>query len=115
MMMIADIGKCTVVHKDGSRDTTVSGEYGVCGIYVGGKNANSKDHKPMPSVPRSVVGYQELGATYCGICEYYQGFSEDGSCRKVAGIVEHGGCCNHQEMGGPPRAILDVPLSKLGL
>ncbi len=114
-MFIAETSKCVKVYKDNNRaDTTVSGEMGVCGYYMGGPNL-SKDHMVMPSVSRTTAGYQELGPTYCGPCEYYLGFSEDGPCRKVEGIVEHGGCCNHQEFGGPPRAILDVPLSKLGL
>lgn len=95
MMFISDLRKCTVVHKDGSKDTTVNGQMGVCGIYIGGKSPTSRDHMPMPSVSRSIVGYQEEGPTSCGVCEYFHG---PVTCEKVGGIVQEGGCCNHQEM-----------------
>jgi hypothetical protein len=96
--------ECTVVHIDGTSDTRVSFEHGVCGLYVGGKPMPESDtHKPMPVVPRSVAGYIEEGGvpTHCGNCEYYLPLPaadvRSGHCKIVEGIVNFYGCCNAWE------------------
>lgn len=101
MMYMPDKKACTIVHKDNSKNTEVSAEQGVCGIYVGGKPMPSNEmHKPMPTVPRSVAGYIENEGvpTHCGNCANFVG---PNACRKVEGIVEEYGCCNGWEEKGP--------------
>ena len=99
MMFLTDTSSCTgVYHDDNKKNFKVSGDRGVCGWMGPGKPMTSKDHKSMPVLPRSYVGYQEKGPTYCGSCRYYEGA---GLCREV-GLrldpggekVEYGGCCN---------------------
>ena len=88
-------GTCSVVHIDGSSDTGVSYEKGVCGLYIGGDRELISE--PVPTVPRSVAGYIESRniPTHCGNCEYFHGTRETaGSCEKVEGLVQFFGCCN---------------------
>lgn len=94
MMYLPDRKACTIIHKDKTKDTSVSGEHGVCGLFVGGKPTNSSDaHKPMPTVPRSVAGYIEGKdvPTRCGNCK---NFVSPHDCTKVESPVEAFGCCN---------------------
>lgn len=98
MMYMPDLKACTIVYVDGKKDTSVSGERGVCGLYVGGKPMKSNEtHKPMPTVPRSVAGYYEGDdvPTRCGKCKYF--IAEEEACQKVAGKIEANGCCNAYE------------------
>lgn len=97
MMFLPDLEACTIVHKADSKSTEVSGEHGVCGLYVGGKPMKSGGmHKPMPTVPRAVAGYiQDPGVpTHCGNCVYEQAHD---TCAKVEGEIEEYGCCNNWE------------------
>jgi hypothetical protein len=75
--------------------------HGVCGLYVNGRVFDGvKPELPTPvvQISKTIAGYVEEAPTHCGNCEYYRG-TEDGSgpCKKVAGVVEFLGCCNHWE------------------
>lgn len=99
-MYLKDIGACSVVYKDGTRDNTVSAFHGVCGIFGGGAPTTSRDHKPMRIYPRSAVGYYEGSGvpTHCGNCVNFEPTSHgEGTCRVVKGIVEEYGCSNAWE------------------
>lgn len=104
MMFMPDKTACTIVHIDGTKSTSVNGQIGVCGLYVGGMPMPSSDeHKPMPTVPRTIAGYIEGRnvPTHCGNCRNFlaMGSLGRGECRKVAGLVEEYGCCNQWETG----------------
>jgi hypothetical protein len=93
--------ECSVVYIDGTADTHVSFEKGVCGLYIGGDR--ELINNPVPTVPRSVAGYIEDSKnvpTHCGNCEYFRGNPESryhGSCAKVEGLIHFYGCCNAWE------------------
>jgi hypothetical protein len=91
---------CAIVHIDGTSDTRVSYEKGVCGLYIGGDSELANN--PVPTVPRSTAGYLESRSvpTHCGNCEYYtasSGDSRTGECKLVEGIIEFWACCNAWE------------------
>jgi hypothetical protein len=93
-------GECAIVYIDGTADTRVSYEKGVCGLYIGGDR--ELVNNPVPTVPRSVAGYIEDSGvpTHCGNCEYYSPNVETynwGRCAKVEGGIEFYGCCNSWE------------------
>ncbi len=112
-MLLKDISKCSVVAKDGTKDTTVSPQHGVCGIYGGGVPMTSKDHPPMPVYSRSEVGYYEGSGvpTHCGNCKH---FHLGGLCEKVEGVVQQHGCCNQWEEN-PIASIQDKTFEELGV
>lgn len=92
---------CAFVHIDGTADTRVSYETGVCGLYIGGNQEYVNN--PVPTIPRSVAGYIQNSRyvpTHCGNCEYYEQHLEaarTGSCKKVEGLIHFYGCCNAWE------------------
>jgi hypothetical protein len=95
--------ECAVVFIDGTADTRVNYEKGVCGLYIGG--SRELVNFPVPTVPRSAAGYIESARavpSYCGRCEYFEGGDNPGgtaSCKKVEGLVAYFGCCNLYERG----------------
>jgi hypothetical protein len=72
----------------------ISGDKGVCGLYVNGPNAAKM---LTPHLSKQTAGYSEEGPTHCGSCEYYGGGPEKGPCKIVEGEVEFHGCCNAWE------------------
>ena len=101
MMFLSDISACSILSPE-----KVSAKRGVCGLFVGGKPATSKDHKPMKLVPSDVAGYYEgVGApTHCGNCKNFRSMKGEavGMCAVVAGSVHEDGCCNAWGLGVKP-------------
>lgn len=89
MMGLKDTSECTILEP-----SDIDLEYGVCGLFVPGKNMNSKEHPPMEIVQKDVAGYSEKAPTYCGICRY---FIPKNGCKTVSGDIDYYGCCNHWE------------------
>jgi hypothetical protein len=90
MMFLRDTSECAVLIP-----AKVDGPKGVCGLFVGGKSATTKDHPPpMKMIPAKVAGYSEKGPTRCGNCSH---FVTPNACLAVAGEVEADGCCNGWE------------------
>ena len=100
-MYLKDIGACSVVHKDGTKDNTVSAMHGVCGVFGGGVPMTSREHEPMQIYPRSAVGYYEgIGvSTHCGNCTNFERTGEQslGLCGIVKGPIHEYACCNAWE------------------
>ena len=96
MMFFERPSQCAIVHQGGN--PIVSGDRGVCGLFVGGDSRPdvSQGHMPMKLVPRKDAGYYEGSGvpTHCGNCEHFQGYSALGLCAKVEGTVHQNGCCN---------------------
>jgi hypothetical protein len=90
MMGTSDTSECTILEP-----SDIDLEYGICGLYVPGKNITAKEHPPMEIVPKDVAGYSEEGPTYCGVCKYF--IDKDDACRLVEGHIDEFGCCNHWE------------------
>ncbi len=81
-------GKCGIVAGK------ISGEKGVCGLYVFGTPGQISE---PGTLPQEVAGYVEMGATHCGSCEYFGGANK---CQKVKSEpkkIEAEGCCNAYE------------------
>ena len=116
MMFFTEPSKCAIVHQGG--DATVSGDYGVCGLFVGGDPLVkiSAEHKPMNLIPRTVAGYYEGPGvpTHCGNCQNYQGQGMEGLCKKVEGIVNEYGCCNSWDYN-PNKELLQIKFGDVGL
>lgn len=91
MMFLKDTSECSIL-KPSKVDA-----YGVCGLFVGGAPATSKEHPPMKLVPQETAGYSDDGPTRCGTCAY---FEEPSACAKVSGEVDENGCCNGYERTG---------------
>lgn len=89
IMGTSDTSECTILEP-----SNIDLEYGVCGLFVPGKNTTAKEHSPMEIVPKDIAGYTEKGPTYCGICKY---FITGGACKIVSGKIDEYGCCNHWE------------------
>lgn len=89
MMGTSDTSECTILEP-----SNIDLEYGVCGLFVPGKNTTAKDHPPMEIVPKGVAGYSEDAPTYCGVCKH---FIPKNDCKKVNGDIDYYGCCNHWE------------------
>ena len=85
-LFIADTSACEIL-----APPQVSGEMGVCGLFVGGQPTTSEFDQPLQLVPDIVAGYFESGPTMCGNCSH---FIKPMHCRIVKGKVEAGGCCN---------------------
>jgi len=106
MMYLSDTSQCMAVHADDNKkEFHVDGKIGVCGWMGPGKPMTSKDHKPMPVLPRAYAGYEEVAPTYCGVCRYYEGkragVDEVSTCSRVGlksdpdgEAIEFGGCSN---------------------
>lgn len=86
MMFLTDTSECSVLSPPG-----VSGDRGVCGLFVGGEPMTSQDHPPMDLVPADVAGYSEDAPTRCGTCRHYL---RPDRCAAVRGKVHPDGCCN---------------------
>jgi hypothetical protein len=82
-------------------DGAINPAHGVCGLYVNGRVFDGIEPNlpvPVAKISKEIAGYIEQGPTHCGNCEYYLGGDEmSGACRKVEGVVEFDGCCNHWE------------------
>lgn len=93
MMYLKDISKCSILVP-----SKVSGERGVCGLFVGGKPVTSEDHSPMHLVPKVTAGYLENSSvpTHCGNCSNFSpdNYGAEGDCKIVEGKVHEYGCCN---------------------
>lgn len=89
MMGLSDTSECVILEP-----ANIDLEYGVCGLFVPGKNVKSKEHPPMEIVPKEVAGYFEGAPTYCGICKH---FIPKNGCKLVSGHIDKYGCCNHWE------------------
>lgn len=79
---------------------SIDGPTGVCGLYIAGDllaNADPQVSEGIVQITKAVSGYSEVGPTHCGSCEYYGGDQKSGSCEKVKGVVDFGGCCNRFE------------------
>lgn len=94
--------KCVSVHADeDEKDTTISLEHGVCGLYIKGELDSLTQIQPI--VSRTIAGYINKGApTNCGKCEYFT-YDQQFGCLKIdgrktkKGFIEAGGCCNRWE------------------
>lgn len=78
-------GKCGLV------EGAISGEKGVCGLYVFG---TSNLITEPGTLSKETAGYVEIGSTNCGKCEYFGGTNR---CQKVKSEpkkIEAKGCCN---------------------
>lgn len=94
MMGLSDTSECTILEP-----ADIDLEYGVCGLFVPGKNTKSDEHPPMEIVPKAVAGYSDAAPTYCGICKYFIPVNGKGvgGCKTVEGKIDYYGCCNHWE------------------
>lgn len=77
----------------------ISGERGVCGLYVHGTPMGNKVDVRLRKVGKSEAGYAEVGPTHCVSCEYMVTHKLYGQsrCGKVEGMIEGRGCCNLYE------------------
>lgn len=94
IMGLSDTKECSILEP-----SDIDLEYGVCGLFVPGKNTTSKEHPPMEIVPKDIAGYSEEAPTYCGVCKYFihgEGKGK-GECKVVMGSIDYFGCCNHWE------------------
>lgn len=94
MMGLSDTKECTILDP-----AKIDLEYGVCGLFVPGKNLKREDHPPMEIVSKKIAGYSEAGPTYCGSCRFFDDRGADSNiCDVVEGQIDYFGCCNHWEL-----------------
>lgn len=89
MMGTSDTSECTILEP-----SSIDLEYGICGLFVPGKNVKSNEHPSMEIIPKKIAGYAEVAPTYCGSCKY---FITGGECKLVKGQIDYYGCCNGWE------------------
>ena len=90
---ITSTSECLIVD-----DPKVSAERGTCTQYLTGTPYTRA--KPLRLISKKAVGYIEGPEvpTYCGKCEYYEETGRyHGTCEKVEGLVDYGGCSNIYE------------------